>query len=132
MQDWLAARAKTSPDRTALIFEGQGLTFAMLNQQVTRMCAKWSAAGIARGQNAGLLAFSHPLVVVQILTAMRLGVVLVPLNVRLTVSELDALLCQSECNWLLPYGDAGTLRELRQRGHKIAPVDLQNIGDDRV
>lgn len=132
MQDWLAARARTSPGRTALIFDGQALTFAMLNQQVTRMCAKCSAAGIERGQKVGLLAFSHPLVVVQILTAMRFGVVLVALNVRLTPAELHGLLRQSDCDWLLPYGDAGVLRELRERGHKVASIDAQNVRGDRV
>ncbi len=125
MQDWLAARAQTSPDKKALIFDGHSLTFAMLQQQVTHMCARWQAVGIKPGQHVGLLAFSHPLVIVQIFTAMRCDAVLVPLNVRLTVGEIDALLCQSDCEWLLPYGDANVLRELRALGHLVPAIDAQ-------
>ncbi len=123
MQDWLSARAQATPHREALIFEDQPLTFAMLNHQVTRMSQKWRAAGILPGQRVGLIAFSHPLVVVQVFAAMRCGAVLVPLNLRLSVQEMAAQMQQSRVDWLLPYGDANTLRDLRNMGQKLAVLD---------
>ncbi|MAS34122.1 MAG: o-succinylbenzoate--CoA ligase [Anaerolineaceae bacterium] len=119
MQDWLEARAKATPHKTALNFDGQSLTFRMLHEQVSLMSEQWHAAGIVPGQVVGLLAFSHPLVVVQIFTAMRVGAILVPLNLRLTIAEMAAQLRQADAAGLLPYGDAEQLRALRGAGIRV-------------
>src|SRR5690606_39099457 len=123
MQDWLSARAQATPHSEALIFEDQPLTFAMLNHQVTRMSQKWRAACILPGQRVGLIAFSHPPVVVRVFAALRCWALLVPLNLRLSVQEMAAQMQQSRVDWLLPYGDANTLRDLRNMGQKLAVLD---------
>lgn len=136
MQDWLTARAQATPDKVALITNpGDGaheLTFAQLAGQVDRMARQWVAAGIERGQRVAVLAITWPLTVVQLFTAMRLGCVLVPINVRLTVDEIDQQLGLAACDWLLPYGLTDTLGELRGKGHKIANLDAQRNAAKKV
>ncbi|MAU08640.1 MAG: o-succinylbenzoate--CoA ligase [Anaerolineaceae bacterium] len=129
MQDWLTARAQATPDKVALITNpGDGaheLTFAQLAGQVRQMARQWIAAGIEPGQRVAVLAITWPLTVVQLFTAMRLDCVLVPINIRLTLDEIDQQLRLAECDWLLPYGLTDTLGGLHERGHKIANLDVQ-------
>ncbi|MCA9894712.1 MAG: o-succinylbenzoate--CoA ligase [Anaerolineae bacterium] len=136
MQDWLTARAQATPGKVALITNpGDGaheLTFAQLAGQVERMARQWVAVGIERGQRVAVLAITWPLTVVQLFTAMRLGCVLVPINVRLTVDEIDQQLRLADCSWLLPYGLTDTLGELRGKGHKIANLDAQRNAAKKV
>lgn len=125
MQDWLSARVKTSPDKAFLYSDisDHAITFAQLDQQVNVMCAKWQAVGIQAKQHIGLLMINFPLTVVQTLSAIRYGVTLIPLNLRLTVEEMDFQLKQSHADWLLPYGTTDLLRALQNLGHHIAPLD---------
>lgn len=133
MQDWLSARVNTTPDKPFLYATDreQGMTFFHLEKQVAQMTAKWQAVGIQAGDHVGLLMINFPLTIVQIFTAMRVGVTLVPLNIRLTVDEIDFQLRQSDCTWLLPYGDAQVLSELRDKGHQIASLDTVKIPKKR-
>ncbi|MEQ8674237.1 MAG: o-succinylbenzoate--CoA ligase [Aggregatilineales bacterium] len=130
MQDWLSARALATPDKIALITNPaphvtDQLTFRHLDQQVTQMALRWQNAGIKQGDHVGMVIPPFPLSVIQIFTAMRMGVLFVPINTRLTVTEMSQQLTQSDCRWLLPYGDAETLRELKIAGHKIANLDAK-------
>ncbi len=133
MQDWLSARVNATPDKPFLYATDRerGMTFFQLQRQVEQMRAKWQAIGIKRGEHVGLLMINFPLTIVQIFTAMRVGVTLVPLNVRLTTDEIDFQLRQSDCAWLLPYGDAQVLAELRDKGHQIASLDTVKIPKKR-
>lgn len=123
MQDWLSARAIATPDKIALITSTTTLTFRQLDQQVDAMMTRWQHAGIQRGEHVGMVIEPSPLSVVQIFTAMRAGVVFVPINTRLTVAEMSQQLTLSECKWVLPCGDANTLHQLNHAGHKIANLD---------
>lgn len=124
-EDWLKARVNATPDKPFLFMTDRerGMGFVHLEQQVNQMLARWQAVGIQSGQHVGMLMISFPLTIVQIMTAIRMGVVLVPLNLRLTTDEISFQLHQSDCDWLLPYGRAEVLAELRDNGHQIAPLD---------
>lgn len=128
MQDWLAARASVSPDKIFIVehlsdTQTNEISFKHLQQQVARMCAKFASAGIQRGETVAMLMMSSTLAIVPFFAAMRYGVLFVPLNTRLTNDELDFQLRQSDVDWLLPYGTTDQLRELRERGHRIAALD---------
>ena len=124
-QDWLSARAEVSPDKPFLYAtdRDKGISFDHLDKQVRLMSSQWEQVGIQQGDHVGLLMINFPLTIIQLLVAIRYRVVFVPLNVRLTVDEIDFQLRQANCNWILPYGSADMLAELRDRGHQIAPLD---------
>lgn len=122
MQEWLSARAGATPHKIALITDDQ-LTFQQLHQQVNAMLARWLGAGIRRGDHVGMIMRSSPFAVVQVFTALRAGVVLVPLNSRLTSDEIHQQLTNADCKWLLAHGDGEVLRELRKRDHQIVELD---------
>lgn len=123
MQDWLAARAIATPEKIALVDGSITLRYQHLHNEVTRMCARMETAGIQRGDHIGMLMMSSALAVVPFFAALRMGLVFVPLSLRLTAEELDFQLRQSDCKWLLPYGTADTLAALRDKGHTLANLD---------
>lgn len=127
MQDWLVARAQASPEKIAIIEQvspshTSEITFAQLNRRVDDFCRQLRLAGVESGQHVAMLMMNSTLAIVPFFSAMRLGLVFVPLNSRLTVDEIDFQLKQSDCDWLLPYGTTDLLRAVRDKGHKIATL----------
>ena len=128
MQDWLQARAHATPHKIALITNPapqyqDSVTFSQLDRQINQMAKRWVNAGIKPGDHVGMVIPSFPLSIIQIFTAMRMGVVFVPLNIRLTATEITQQCIQADCQWLLPYGTTYLLQELRANGISIANLD---------
>ena len=106
-RDLLAARAAATPDRTALIDADreETITYREYDAAVGRRTA--ALAGLAGDDRdrIALLLDTRPAFAELFFAAMRVGVSVVPLNVRLTPAELaaqvartepDALICDSE------------------------------------
>jgi O-succinylbenzoic acid--CoA ligase len=89
MTDVLARRVRVSPDATALIAtEGREWTYRDLDERVAHTAKRLAALGMA-GAHLGCLLETRPATVALVHAAARLGCVLVPLNARLTPTELD-------------------------------------------
>ncbi|MDQ1395870.1 MAG: fatty-acyl-CoA synthase, partial [Acidimicrobiaceae bacterium] len=85
---WFAERARRSPKRRALSFEGATLTYADLLDRVDRLAAAFRAGGLCHGDRVGFLGLNQPAFFETLLAAARLGAIFVPLNFRLTGAEL--------------------------------------------
>lgn len=95
ISDWLAQRARLSPDRLALLIDDERWSFAELEQQVTQRAQSLQHLGVARGDRVAVLA-GDCLGYVELVHALpRIGAIMVPLNTRLSAAEIDALLDQS-------------------------------------
>ena len=101
MDDWLAQRAQASPQSIALIAENRQLSYAALNNLVAEMACRLNAAGIECGQHVALLMENHVEYVCLIFALARLGAVIVPLNLRLTASELHWQADNAHCAHLI-------------------------------
>lgn len=97
MQDWLAASAAANPQKIALAAPGFDLTYADLHAQVNRVCARLLDAGMKRGDHLGVLLPNGVEFARLIHAAARLGLVLVPLNLRLTPEELTWQVAWADC-----------------------------------
>lgn len=125
MQDWLASRAEVSPDKIAIIehistTHKNEISYKNLSRRVDEMCQKMMLAGIEPGQHVAMLMMNSILGIVPFFAAMRLDLIFVPLNTRLTIDEIGFQLKQADVDWLLPYGTTDMLARLRDKGHKIA------------
>jgi O-succinylbenzoic acid--CoA ligase len=111
MNDFLALAAQSSPGRPALIAADGTVTYADLNTQVAKVCARLEARGVKRSDRvAVLLDRSHQ--AVQLVHALaRLGAVIVPLNTRLTPVEMGAQIEDAACQWTF-----STLKEKSLKG----------------
>jgi len=99
--DWLQARTQTSPHAPALIYGEERWDYAELNRRTNALAAHLTAQGVQAGQRVAALLPNSPLYVCLIHAVARLGAVLVPLNGRLTHSELTWQIEQAGCHWLV-------------------------------
>ncbi len=105
MIDWLTQRARSSPEKTALIFEEQIWSYAVLNQRAEEMARQLLVSGIGTGHHVAALALNCPEYVVLIHALIKIGAVLIALNSRLTFQELTRQIKQADAD-LLIYSDA--------------------------
>ena len=85
-------RATRTPDRPALTFAGETRTFAELDDRFRRTAAGLTAIGVGAGDRVAFLGGNHPAFLDIAHGCAALGAVFVPLNHRLTASELAFVL----------------------------------------
>jgi len=97
--DWYARWASYSADKIALSeFEsGRELTYHKLNMLACRMARFFtSELGLAKGDRIAILADNCLEYVILLGVAQKTGIILVPLNFRLTPNEIDFLVSDSD------------------------------------
>ncbi|MDO9299734.1 MAG: o-succinylbenzoate--CoA ligase [Anaerolineales bacterium] len=99
--DWLAECAAQTPDSPALIFNGQTWTYDSLNHWAESIAALLESRGVERGARVAVHLSNQPAYVLLIHALVRVGAVAVPLNIRLTESELKWQIQQSQCEFLV-------------------------------
>lgn len=88
LPEWPAYRARSSPDRVALVSGGLRLTFAELDRYATVAARRLAAAGVGERTRVGALLPNGAAFVVLVHALTRLGAVLVPLSTRLAPPEI--------------------------------------------
>ena len=127
--DLLARRVRSTPDREALVdaATGASLRYDELDGRVRTLAGKLAGLGLGAGDHIGLLAPTSTDSVALVHAAWRLGLRLVPLNVRLAdpelarqanIADLDALACVGET--------AATARSIVDR--PVASIDGHGDG----
>ncbi len=101
MPNFLKKRAFLTPDRTAIYFHDQVLTFKELYDQSWKTAGQLQALGLSRGDNAGVLLKNHLDTVVILFALQLLGVRAVILNNRLSPSEIAWQLHDSKAALLI-------------------------------
>ncbi|ORV19678.1 fatty-acid--CoA ligase FadD5 [Mycobacterium celatum] len=99
-QNWvnqLERHALMQPGATALRFLGKTITWGQLRDRVTALAAALSRRGVAFGDRVMILMLNRPEFVESVLAANMLGAIAVPVNFRLTPTELAFLVddCQA-------------------------------------
>ena len=88
LSDLIARNAAFTPDKVALRFEGDTLTYAQFDARIGQTArALKSECGIARGDRVAILSLNRPDYLVLLYACARLGAMLVPMNFRLAVAE---------------------------------------------
>ncbi len=97
-QDWAAKWAVYSPEKTAFreAETGRSLTYARLNSLGNRLAHHLVRLNLKKGDRIAVLAENCLEYLVLFAAAQKTGVILVPLNYRLTAAEIDYLLENSE------------------------------------
>ena len=92
---WTARRARKTPHRTALMFEGQTCSYAALHERATGLATALRALGAGRGHRVAYLGPNHPAFLETLIATGMLGGVFVPLNTRLAGPEIAYQLADS-------------------------------------
>jgi O-succinylbenzoic acid--CoA ligase len=107
----LRQRAQLTPDRLALVSEGAHWSFAELDRRVDGAAQVLRERGVQPAQRVGLLAPNGAGFVVAVHALMRLGAVLVPINTRLTPTEVRWQVQDAEVALVLETTDVDALLE---------------------
>ncbi len=85
-------RADLDPGNTAIIFEERETSYGELVGRVRRLAGVLRAGGVCAGDRVGYLGVNHPAFLETLLATTALGAIFVPLNFRLTGTELEFII----------------------------------------
>jgi fatty-acyl-CoA synthase len=92
----LEERAREHPDRVFLVYGDRRLTYRQLESRASAIAAALHELGVEPGDRMALDLPNWPEFVISMFAAAKLGAVIVPLNPRYTVPELQYMLRHSE------------------------------------
>ena len=122
LPDWLTRCAENRPEHLAVQCDGVQWSFAELDRQATRLARQLAGTGVQEGLRVALLAANGLAYVAFVHALTRLGAVLVPLNLRLTLEELCWQVRDVHAS-LLVY-DADNAQLARQIGRAMPQLPL--------
>jgi O-succinylbenzoate-CoA ligase len=85
---WPARRARKTPERIAIEYGDEALTYQQLHERVLQLAHGLRRLGVARGDRVAYLGPNHPAFLETFFATGLLGAVFVPLNTRLAGPEL--------------------------------------------
>jgi fatty-acyl-CoA synthase len=117
---WLADRARTTPQRVAIDYDGRLVTYAELDAGADAFATALAEAGLARGDRVATLTGNSPEHVMVLFACARLGLILLPLSWRLTAPELRYQLEDAEPSLFLVEDEYRELAEAT--GHRFVTL----------
>jgi fatty-acyl-CoA synthase len=97
--------ADVQPDRIAIRYRGEAWTWRELLARVDHATARLAAIGVQPGDRVAWLGYNHPEMLAMLFGLARIGAMLVPLNFRLAVPELQRILLHAEASVLVAEPD---------------------------
>jgi O-succinylbenzoic acid--CoA ligase len=119
LDNWLAQRAQSCPERPALVTEASSVTYAELEAEATWVARRLAAYGVRRDATAALTMHPRREEVVLLHALMKLGATALPLSPQLTDAEREAVLAVER-----PAVDLNDAAELTQ-----TEADLPLLGE---
>lgn len=113
--------AKSHPDRTALNYAGQNVTYSELAQRVQRTAGMLRAQGIGHGDVVALLMKNSAAFIELMMAISHLGAVSLPINYRLSVEEI---------NYIVGHGQAKLLCVDKELHVEQISCDMLTFDDD--
>jgi fatty-acyl-CoA synthase len=101
---WVQRWAELQPNKTALIFEEQTISYKALCRRADRTSCWLQSIGIEKGDRVAVMLSNCPEFIDLFLACSRLGAIFVPINFRITAAELDYFITNCRPR-LFIYGD---------------------------
>ncbi|HZQ32581.1 MAG TPA: fatty-acid--CoA ligase FadD5 [Mycobacterium sp.] len=133
-QNWtnqLARHALMQPDKTALRYLGQTITWAELDRRVHALADALARRGVTFGDRVLILMLNRPEFVESFLAINKLGAIAVPVNFRMTPSEIAFLVSDCEARVVITESVlAGVAAAVRDLDPTLAKVIVAGSGSD--
>ena len=97
----IQAHAQAMPGKLALRYGDEAITYGGLWARVDTAAANLLQRGVQPGERVAWLGLNHPDQIILLLALARLGGIFLPLNYRLSATELQALLRHSGASFLI-------------------------------
>jgi fatty-acyl-CoA synthase len=92
---WVKRWSELHPHKTAIIFEGNQISYLDLQRKINRVCCWLQSLGIEKGDRVAAMLGNCPEFLELFLACSKLGAIFVPVNFRLAAPELDYTLAHS-------------------------------------
>ena len=125
---WLADRARITPSRVALDYLDRELTYAELDRRANALTMSFAERRLRRGDRVATLTGNSPEHVIAFFACARAGLMLVPLNWRLTAPELRFQLDDAEPSLFLVEDEHAALAA--ETGVAFEPLAPSGAEDD--
>ncbi len=125
LDDWLAQRSQSCPERTALIADGSEVTYAELEAEATWVARRLIAHGVRRGSTVAMTMHPRREQVVMVHALMKVGAVLLPLGPRLSAEERAAVIAAEEP--AVDLDDAGELTQTEADLPLLGEHDMDDV-----
>ena len=125
LDDWLAQRSQSCPDRAALLADGDEVTYAQLEAEATWVARRLAAHGVRRGSTAALTMHGRREQVVLAHALMKVGATLLPLSPRLTAAERAAIVAAEEP--IVDLDDPGLLTQTEADMPLLGEHDMDDV-----
>ena len=125
LDDWLAQRSQSCPERTALVADGTEVTYAELEAEATWVARRLIAHGVRRGSTVAMTMHPRREQVVMVHALMKVGAVLLPLGPRLSAEERAAVIATEEP--AVDLDDAGELTQTEADLPLLGEHDMDDV-----
>lgn len=124
----LAQTAARQPHKTAIITKEEELSFAVLNQRVQTLAARFQEEGVRQGDRVGLLLVNSTAIPLSYYATQKIGAVTVILDARLKGKELQSVLKDADLKLLVVHRQL--LGEVEESFTSLPAIPLWIAGDD--
>lgn len=131
LPDWLAYRAGASAARVALLTEGRSWTFQELDHDCSRLARRLATLGVRPGDRVASLLHNGSCAALLPHAMLRLGAILVPLNVRLHHLEIGRLLAHASPRLVIVESATAGLVSSRGATPVSTPAQSSAAGEGR-
>jgi acyl-CoA synthetase (AMP-forming)/AMP-acid ligase II len=125
----LGRAARYYPEQTALAPGGARLSFCELDMRVKQIAAALRAHGFSSGDRLALLLPNSPEYIELVYACAWLGIIAVPLNTRLSLTEIDRVLADATPHGLVRHSSLPTPR-VRLSWQRVLDQDPLEMGND--
>ena len=123
IDSWIAHHASNQPDKPALIYDDQIISYDQMEAQITARLGLFEAHQIQAGDRVAFWGLNHPEVFFLLFACARIGALLVPLNWRLAPAELADIL--ADCAPKLLIHDS----QFEEHARALTPCPALHIAD---
>jgi long-chain acyl-CoA synthetase len=129
MQPGPAANAENCPDKLAVVFRERRHTWREWNARINQVARGFAALGLQSGDKVAVLLNNCPELLEVISALSKIGMVAVPLNYRLTPSEIEYIVNDADAKAFVFGAEfADEVRSVCRRLPLIAPESLRVVG----
>jgi fatty-acyl-CoA synthase len=130
LADIVARHARASPDQCALHFEGEDISYSQLWQRIQRATGVLQKRGVQQGDRVAYMGLNGPAMLVLLFALARLGAILLPLNYRLALAELQAILDHSEASLIVTDDHHAAVAAVMTLSGGLKPIAIADLHAD--
>jgi len=108
---WVKRWSELHPHKTAVLFEGESISYLSLHQRVDRTSCWLQDLGIEKGDRVAVMLKNCPEFLELFLASSRIGAIFVPINFRLAAAELNYILKNARPRLFVFESESGPLVE---------------------